>query len=203
MVSRPIEEVRGTTLRIERPKEVLPRSVAPALPFLAPGGPAVMEYAITMADGRPIARVSYVDGSQAVFDARTGQRATPVSEAHARSIVRDNIANATVPHTIPPQDTIVSARLFEAEDVPLEFRRPMPVWQVRLRDGTHVYVGRDTAAIEAVRTPFWRVFDLMWGLHIMDLQTREDTHHPLLIGFAALALANVVLGTVLLFRRSR
>jgi hypothetical protein len=37
----------------------------------------------------------------------------------------------------------------------------------------------------------------------MDLQTREDTHHPLLVGFAALALANVVLGTVLLFRRSR
>ena len=23
----------------------------------------------------------------------------------------------------------------------------------------------------------------MWGLHIMDLETREDAHNPLLIGF--------------------
>ena len=55
----------------------------------------------------------------------------------------------------------------------------------------------------ALRTGGWRLYDAMWGLHIMDLESREDFHHPLLIGFAALALANVALGTILLFKRTR
>ena len=41
------------------------------------------------------------------------------------------------------------------------------------------------------------------GLHIMDLQTREDTSHPILIIFAALSVFGALMGTVLLFRRRR
>ena len=43
----------------------------------------------------------------------------------------------------------------------------------------------------------------MWGLHIMDLQTREDTSHPILIGSAAIALLGSILGFVMLFTRRR
>ena len=38
----------------------------------------------------------------------------------------------------------------------------------------------------------------MWGLHIMDPQTREDTHNPFVILFGLVALAMSVLGTILL-----
>ena len=38
----------------------------------------------------------------------------------------------------------------------------------------------------------------MWGLHIMDLESRSDTSHPLLIGFAALAFLMVLLGLIVL-----
>jgi succinate dehydrogenase hydrophobic anchor subunit len=38
----------------------------------------------------------------------------------------------------------------------------------------------------------------MWGLHIMDLQTREDTHNWWIIGFSALALVTILLALVLL-----
>ncbi|MCE2842942.1 MAG: hypothetical protein LW689_09345, partial [Novosphingobium sp.] len=100
-------------------------------------------------------------------------------------------------------DKIASLKLFPAEQSPPDFRKPIAAWQVTLADGTHVYVGRDTGEIEAIRTDWWRFYDFMWGLHIMDLETREDTHHPLLIGFAALALASCLLGTILLFRRRR
>ena len=79
----------------------------------------------------------------------------------------------------------------------------MPVWQVALEDGTHIYVGTETGRIEAVRTKWWRTFDFMWGLHIMDLQTREDTHHPILILFAILAVIGSLLGCILLFRRRK
>lgn len=43
----------------------------------------------------------------------------------------------------------------------------------------------------------------MWGLHIMDLQTREDLNHPVLIGFAALAFVAVLFGLALLFRKRK
>ena len=53
----------------------------------------------------------------------------------------------------------------------------------------------------ALRTGQWRLYDAMWGLHIMDLQTRDNTHHPILILFATLATIGALLGCVLLFRR--
>ena len=37
----------------------------------------------------------------------------------------------------------------------------------------------------------------------MDLQTREDTSHPVLIIFAALAVIGALLGTILMFRRRK
>ena len=92
---------------------------------------------------------------------------------------------------------------FEPSDVPFDFRREMPVWQVRLTDGTHVYVGQESGRIEAVRTRWWRWFDFMWGLHILDPMGREDTSHPLLIGTASLSMLGALLGCVLLFRRRR
>jgi hypothetical protein len=93
--------------------------------------------------------------------------------------------------------------LFPADRTPFDFRRPLAVWQVALADGTNVYVGRDTGAIEAVRTRWWRAFDLAWGLHIMDLSEREDTSHPVLIIFAALSLTGALIGCALMFRRRK
>jgi hypothetical protein len=201
MVARPIETVRGSDLRIEQPKTAIPLDVQPVLSFLNVDGPAVAEYRVAMRDGQELATVTYVDGSQALFNTRTGAKVSPIGEAAARAIVRQQISSATVPRTIPQRDTIVGARLFTADAAPFDFRKPMPVWQVRLADGTHVYVGRDTAEIEAVRTRYWRFYDFMWGLHIMDLQTREDTHHPILVVFAALAALATVLALLLMIAR--
>ena len=66
-----------------------------------------------------------------------------------------------------------------------------------------IYVGRATGAIEAVRTSWWRVFDFAWGLHIMDLKTREDTSHPILIFFAIIAIAGAAAGIALMFRNRK
>ncbi len=65
-------------------------------------------------------------------------------------------------------------------------------------DDAHVYIDADTGAVLALRTSQWRWFDWMWGLHIMDLGGREDTHHALLIGFAAVALLGTIVGLILL-----
>jgi hypothetical protein len=47
------------------------------------------------------------------------------------------------------------------------------------------------------------MFDFMWGLHIMDLQTREKTSHPILILFATLGLIGALIGCILMFRKRK
>jgi hypothetical protein len=41
------------------------------------------------------------------------------------------------------------------------------------------------------------------GLHIMDLETRDNFNHPTLIVFAALGVLGSLLGTILMFRRRK
>lgn len=191
MVLRPIEEVRGETLRIER-KTVLPPDTDIRI-TLPPAGPAVERVEVAVEDGRVVTRLIGHEGSVDRFDEQ-GRRLPDLDAAAARALVAREIRGG---------GRVVSTRLFPRDAPPGDFRRPITVWQVTLADGTRVYVGRETARIEAVRTRWWRVFDAAWGLHIMDWRGREDTSHPLLIGFSALALFASLLGTVLLFRRRR
>ena len=65
-------------------------------------------------------------------------------------------------------------------------------------DGAHFYVDAGSGEILATRTRWWRFYDLMWGLHIMDLETREDTHNPLIISLGVATLAMSMLGVILL-----
>ena len=53
-------------------------------------------------------------------------------------------------------------------------------------------------ASKRTRTGWWRFYDVMWGLHIMDPVGREDTHNPFVILFGIIALAMSVLVTILL-----
>ena len=85
-----------------------------------------------------------------------------------------------------------------ADNPPIDLRRPIAAWQVTMDDGAHFYVDSASGQILATRTRWWRFYDLMWGLHIMDPQTREDTHNPFVILFGVVALGMSVLGTILL-----
>lgn len=190
MVSRPIEEVRGEHLRRESPPAPL---VLPNSAIAAPEA-KLKEMRVTMQGGRAVAILTGLDGSVRRVDFATGAALPPLDAAAARALVAEQIIGGGTPERVT---------LFPADRTPFDFRRPLAVWQVQLDDGTNVYVGRDTGAIEAVRTRWWRAFDIAWGLHIMDLSEREDTSHPLLILFAALSLSGAVIGCVLMFRRRK
>ena len=66
-----------------------------------------------------------------------------------------------------------------------------------------LYIDAESGSLLAVRTLQWRVFDFMWGLHIMDLQTREDSSHAILIGFAGLSLISLLMAFWLLIVRQK
>jgi len=190
MVLKPIEEVRGNHLRIDAPAQAL---VIAGSAIAAPEA-QVKEMRAFMQDGRAVALITTLDGDSYRVDLNSGARIAPLSAQEAAQLVARRIKGG---------ERQASVRFFAADKVPFDFRRKVPVWQVALDDGTHVYVGRDSGEIEAVRTRWWRGFDFMWGLHILDPVGREDTSHPLLIAFAALSALGALLGCILLFRRRR
>lgn len=194
MVARPVEQVRGEHLRVAQDAEVLPAGIR--MPGLSTkdDGPAVEELRVSMQNGRAVTVVRFADGRRARFDAFDGSYLGPVGAGEARRIVSESVIGG---------DEVIAIEAYSSDRVPFDFRRAMPIWQVSLEGGTHVYVSRETGQIEAIRTRWWRLFDFMWGLHIMDLQTREDTSHPTLILFAALGVIGSSLGCALMFRRRR
>ena len=54
------------------------------------------------------------------------------------------------------------------------------------------------ALVTARRSTLWRVYDFLWGLHIMDWRGHEDFNTPLLIGATLLGLIVVIAGIVML-----
>ncbi|MEL7446407.1 MAG: PepSY domain-containing protein [Pseudomonadota bacterium] len=190
MVITPIEKVRGEHLRKEVTTEalILPDS------DLATEDAQLREMRVTMQDGRAVAILTTLDGVTTRVDVESGQEISPLDAAAARTLAAERVVGG---------DKARSVTFFRADDVPHEFRRKIPVWQVTLEDGTNAYFGRDTGELEAVRTNWWRAFDFAWGIHIMDLRNREDTSHPILILFSALALVGALIGCVLMFRSRR
>ena len=193
MVIKPIEEVRGNHLRLDVAEQALPTNLNIAVSLPSESTAPVRSVTTQVERGETITRITYMDGTSERFR-ENGKKMMPLSEVEARLIVQEGIRGG---------DKVTGTKRFAADEVPFDFRRPIPVWLVALEDGTHVYVGTETGQIEAVRTEWWRTFDFMWGLHIMDLQTREDTSHPILILFAGLGVLGALLGCILMFRRRK
>jgi len=188
MTVRPIEDVRGDHLRAAQPEVATGNIVFPRL-----YDPIRSAELVQQADG-PVWIVTGMDGSTWRNSAVDGTRVPPVIEEEARRIAEAAYAG---------EARIENIAYLPSAEVPAELRGAPPTWQVRSSDGTNHYLEDNTGKVLALRTPSWRIYDLAWGLHIMDLDTREDTHHPILIAFAIIASIGALLGCILMFRRRK
>ena len=178
MVLRPMDEVRGTNLRRSAPALVVPVGL-PAFE-----GAQKLELANVL--GKPVWKVTDAKGRR-IVDAATGQPIA-ITAADAEAIARAGTTltgNAAV--------TAVSAA------APAADWRETAGFAVEFAGGVRVYVDPQ-GEIGAVRTRWWRFYDLFWGLHIMDWRARENTHHPLIIAVTLMALAVVLSGALLTVR---
>jgi len=185
MVAKPIEEVRGEDL-ISPPK---PISVGG--PLVAPRVEGRQVLAITLeprADG-PRWGIDFADGEHRLADPATGRLLPRLGAADAAKELTARYTGTA---------KVVGVSRVAADSPPLELRRAMNGWVVRMSDDAHFYIDGGSGEIIARRTSWWRVYDLMWGLHIMDLQGREDTHNPWVVSFGALSLGMVILALILL-----
>ncbi|MFL6769028.1 MAG: PepSY domain-containing protein [Sphingomicrobium sp.] len=185
MVARPIDEVRGSDL-------IAPaQSIALNGTLVAPRieGRAVQSLALEHRAGGSRWEIRFADGDSRLADPATGALLPRLGAADA---AREVMARYTGTAKVAETSRIA------ADAPPLELRKAMNGWRVKMDDGTHFYVDGGSGEIVAKRTRWWRFYDFMWGLHIMDLQGREDTHNPWIVSFAALSLGMVLLALTLL-----
>ena len=192
MVVRPIEEVRGTAFLRE------PAAVSLANPLVPPRivGREVASLSLEPRAAGPRWIVGFAgeSGASRLADPATG-RLLPLLGA------ADAVREVTVRYTGKARVEKVSR--VDPANPPIDLNRPLAAWCVRMSDGTNFYVDPGSGAVVARRTRFWRFYDFMWGLHIMDLQGRSDTHNPWIIAFSMFSTVMVLLALVLLPMSSR
>ena len=188
MAARPIEEVRGESLK------AAPRPVnATQLIFPQQLGP-LAKVALLDQRGAPVWVVTGADKAVRRYSARDGVAVGPVAANEGR-----DLADATFTGSA----RLTELRRFSADHAPLDLRKPRPSWQASFTDGTHLYLDADSGEVLAIRTRWWRAYDFLWGLHIMDPAGRENSSNPWLWVFGSISLVSAVFGSVLLFRRRR
>lgn len=185
MAAVPIETIRAEHMVSEAPilsvaSPLVPPSIGPR-----PVASLTLEQ---RADG-PKWLIRYADGGARLADPATGRLLPPLTAEDAARVVEARYTGTARVRAIDKTS---------AEDPPLDLRRPIESWRVSFDDGTRFYVGAATGEILARRTDLWRVYDFLWGLHILDLETREDFNHGWLIAFAALSLVSILMALILL-----
>lgn len=86
-----------------------------------------------------------------------------------------------------------------------EYRgRSLPIYKVESKTNKgldiNVYLNVYSGDVVAIRSNKWRIWDLMWGLHIMDWKERDNISNILLKIFSILALVSSVTGVMLFFK---
>ena len=185
MVARPIEEVRGAHLIVE-PK---PISITGTLAAPQVEGRQVVAIALEPRADGPRWEINFADGESRLADPATGRLLPRLGAAGAARELMARYQGGS---------TVAEVTRVSADSPPLELRRALNGWRVRMADDTHFYVDGGSGEIVARRTRWWRFYDFMWGLHIMDLQGREDTSNPWVVSFGVLSLIMVLLAFVLL-----
>lgn len=147
--------------------------------------------------GQPVYVVDAA-GGKALFDARTGEKLSPLNDTQARARAQALFAE---------QGRIVNSEYITK--APLEVQtRPVPLWRVEFEGAWRptFYISPFTGELITRRHDLWRTFDIVWMLHIMDYDDRQDVNNILLRGFTWLAVLGSATGAWLLlysFRRRR
>ncbi len=187
MVARPIEEVRGTAL-LREPAPI--RLSAPAIAPTLGGIPFAGLRLEPRADGpRWVVQLAGEPERSRLADPVNGRLLPPLGAAAAQREVTARYTGSA---------RVVAVNRVDPANPPIAINRPLDGWQVVMSDATHFYVDAGSGAVVARRTQFWRVYDFMWGLHIMDLQGRKQTHNPWIVTFTLLTLVMTLMALVLL-----
>jgi len=102
--------------------------------------------------------------------------------------------------------TPIQSMLIDEEVRGSEFRgRSLPLYKVisenKKGKKINVYVDPFSGEVSAIRSLQWRIWDFMWGIHIMDWWERDNIDNLWLKVFSFIALFTSLSGIILFFNR--
>ena len=164
-------------------------------------GANVGDFAVDVSDAKSIRIVSRLNtpililstATETLYLDRSGEPLVQLSSDQAKAVITSQTRLRPL--------TTETVTAVEPGD---EFRgRPLPLYRVisEDQDGTsfNVYVNPFSGEVTAVRSTRWRIWDFMWGLHIMDWQERDNIDNLPMKLFSVLALISAISGIWLFF----
>ncbi len=152
-------------------------------------GQDVLEVRLKTLLGKPVFEVHTSESSIYVLDGISGSTISPIKEDLARKIALSHFGGESKIQNIE----LITEPL-------IEYRGKYPVWKVDFdnMENTSFYVSPESGKVTARRGLWWRVYDFLWMLHIMDYSERKNFNNWWLVLAAFLALATSVSGLVLI-----
>ena len=164
-------------------------------------GANVGDFAVDVSDAKSIRIVSRLNtpililstATETLYLDRSGEPLEQLSSDEAKAVITSQTRLRPL--------TTETVTAVEPGD---EFRgRPLPLYRVisEDQDGTsfNVYVNPFSGEVTAIRSTRWRIWDFMWGLHIMDWQERDNIDNLPMKLFSVLALISAISGIWLFF----
>ena len=173
----------------------------------APPAPVMVPAALALADPRPLVAPDTTE----VRLLRVGERWVYRVTSESGRRLHDAATGAPVQLDAPAVRALATAlyrgdgRLVDVERhgaATMETRRHGAAWAAKFDDelGTTLWLSADDGRLLETRTDAWRLFDILWMLHTMDYDGRDDFNHPLVILFASVALWVALTGAWLVVR---
>lgn len=130
-----------------------------------------------------------------LLNAKTGQLRAALTENEVAAIAMETTAG----------DASISDIQWLTEEPPSELAaRHLPVWRVNFSgiEQSSLYIHPVTGQVVTKRHNRWRIFDLFWRIHILDIDG-ENVANPLLTVLASMALLTALSGLILLMHLLR
>jgi len=134
------------------------------------------------------------NSSPVLLDAQSGAVLSPIDSEEATLLAQHYYSGSAGVEQVK--------RLSDEETKPIELQTTgLPLWQVTFDDriNTTFYISPNSGELVVRRHAFWRIFDFLWMLHIMDYDDRSQVNNNLLRVAALVGTGMAVSGIWLLF----
>ncbi len=192
MVIFNIDYIHGDSLVVNHQAKVNPDNINYSLFELIQHYPNAEQIEVGLFINKEVYRFKQRD-TQYLIDASTGQQISPLDE---------ELAVTAAQYYYSGTGDIVDVELI-TDNPPFELSaRVLPAWRINFDDfgSPSIYVSARSGKLVTKRHEFWRTFDTMFSLHVMDYE-EEDPSNWLLFWVVLFSLIAALLGLVLTYFR--